>query len=168
MVLEADDSVFPNNVVKYIALAEQKIDPDIQVFKRALRNTDPQQSIGVFAQSWGPDPQSYEMMGIGSPQMPTVQEYTLGVQAFIKDSNEERGLAIHSVLSQRVRSVLYTDPSLQVLLAQLSADLGNGFVESMRRWGVRSARYYSGEISSQMLYLSTLEFWIETETRKVN
>lgn len=169
-MLEIDENVFPNNVVKYVSLAMMTIDPDIRVFKRALRNTDPMQSIGVFAQAWGPDQASLEMQGIGhpAPQMPTIQEYTFGVQAFVKDSEEERGLAVHAAMSQRVRSVLYTDANLQVVLGQLSASLDGGWTESVRRWGIRTARYFSGEISAQMLYLSTLEFWIETETRRTN
>ena len=167
-MLSADEAVFPNNVVKYVSLAMEQIDPDVRVFQRSLRNTDPQQSIGVFAQAWGPDQESLEMQGIGapSPQLPTIQEYVLGAQAFVKDSQEERGLAVHSVLAQRVRSVLYTDPNLQIVFRDLSANLEGGLTESMRRWGVRTARYFSGEIDAQMLYLSTLEFWIETETRR--
>ena len=169
-MLTPDEAVFPNNVVKWTALAMQGIDPDVKVFQRALRNTDPQQSVGVFAQTWGPDIESLEMQALGhpAPQMPTTQEYTLGVQAFVKDSNEERGLSVHAALSQRVRSVLYTDANLQLVLGQLSVNLDGGWTESMRRWGVRTARYFSGEINAQMLYLSTLEFWIETETRRTN
>lgn len=168
-MLSANETVFPNNIVKWTALAMGQIDPDIEVKKRSLRNTDPQQSIGVFAQAWDPNPESYEMQGIESPspQMPTLQQYILGVQAFVKDSEEERGLAVHSVLAQRVRSVLYTDANLQVVLGNLSVDLVGGWKESMRRWGVRTARYFSGEINAQMVYLSTLEFWIETETRRI-
>ena len=98
--------------------------------------------------------------------MPTLQTYTLGLQAFVKDTEEERGLAAHSHLAQRTRSVLYTDPNLQLVFQGLSATLENGFKESMRRWGVRTARYFSGEIDAEMLYLTTLEFWIQTETRR--
>jgi hypothetical protein len=131
-----------------------------------LRNTDPVQSIGVFAQAWDPDPSSLEIQGIEMPQLPTLQEYTFGLQSFVKDADEVRGLNTHSVLAARARSVLYTYPPLQVIFAQLNADLGNGFTESMRQWGVRRARYYSGEISGQFLFLSTLEFWIKTETTR--
>lgn len=167
-MLAVDEDVFPNNVVKWTALAMDGIDQDVRVFRRALRNTDPQQSIGVFAQTWGPDMQSLEMQSLGAPapQLPTIQEYTLGIQAFVKDAEEERGLSVHGALSQRVRSVLYTDPNLQVVLGQLSVNLDGGWTESMRRWGVRTARYFSGEINAQMLYLSTLEFFIETETQR--
>lgn len=117
---------------------------------------------------WGPDNESLEIQALGSPgiQMPTIQKYILNVQAFVKDSEEERGLSIHAHMSQRVRSVLYTNPNLQVVLSEMSADLTNGWTESMRRWGVQTVRYFSGEINSQMLYLSTLEFWVETETRR--
>lgn len=169
-MLVADETVFPNNIVKYVALAQQTIDPEIAVLRRPLRNTDPQQSIGVFAQGWDPDPESLEIMGIGSPapQQPTLQSYTLGLQAFVKDSEEERGLTVHSALAQRTRSVLYTDANLQVVLGNLSVNLDGGWTESMRRWGIRTARYFSGEINAQMLYLSTLEFWIQTETRRTN
>lgn len=169
-MLEVSDSVFPNNIVKFVALAMGSIDPDIRIFRRPLRDTDPQQSIGVFAQAWSPDPESLEMQGIGSPapQMPSLQQYILGVQAFVKDSEEERGLAVHAAMSQRVRAVLYTDANLQVVLGQLSVNLNPTYTESMRRWGVRTARYFSNEINAQMLYLSTLEFWIETETRRIN
>lgn len=169
-MLATDETLFPNNVVKWVATAMQGIDLDVRVFKRSLRNTDPQQSIGVFAQAWGPDMESLEMQGTQNPgpQLPTIQEYILGVQAFVKDSDEERGLAIHSVLAQRTRSVLYTNHNLQVVLSQLSANLDGGYTESTKKWGVRTARYISGEISSQMLYLSTLEFWIQTETRQTN
>jgi len=169
-VIEPNEDVFPNNIVKYVALAMTNIDSDISVFKRALRNTDPQQSIGVFAQAWNPNPESLEMQNLGnsSPQMPTLQQYTLGAQAFVKDGDEERGLAVHAAMSQRVRSVLYTNPNLQVVLGQLSASLEGGWTEATRRWGIRTARYFSGEINAQKLYLSTLEFWVETETRRTN
>lgn len=167
-MLEADEAVFPNNLVKWIAIAMQGIDPDIRVFKRPLRNTDPQQSIGVFGQLWMPEPDSLEMQSIGNPapQQPTIQRYQLSVQAFVKDAEEARGLAVHSVLSQRVRSVLYTNPDLQVVFSELEANLGEGWVESMRRWGITVARYVSGDVNGTNLYLTTTELWTETETRR--
>jgi hypothetical protein len=173
-LLAFDEDVFPNNVVKWIAVAMQTIDPGspgnpgVSVFKRPLRNTDPQQSIGVFGQLWMPDQDSLETQALGfpAPQQPTIQRYQLGVQAFVKDAEEARGLAVHSVLSQRVRSVLYTNPDLQVVFSQLQANLGEGWVEAMRRWGITVARYFSGDVNGNNLYLTTTELWIETETRR--
>lgn len=168
-MLDPDEDVFPSNIVKFTAAAMQGIDADLFVTKRALRNTDPMQSVGVFAQAWAPNVESIEMQNIGNlgaPQLPTLQEYIIGVQAFVKDSEEERGLATHAALAAATRSVLYTNTALQVIFNDLSATLDGGWIESMRRWGVRTARYFSGDVAGQMLYLSTLEFWIETETRK--
>lgn len=173
MALEADETIFPANVVKWVSLAMKNVDPgneSIKIFKRPLKNSDPAKSIGVYAQQWTPDEDTYEIMGIERPggQMPTLQHYMVGVQGFVKDTTEERGLATHANMSQRIRSVLYTDPDLQVMLRGLKANLGPGWTESMRRWGVRGARYFSGEIDANMLYLSTMEFWVETETHRTN
>jgi hypothetical protein len=167
-LLEADEAIFPNNLVKWIAIAMEGIDPGVKVFKRPLRNSDPQQSIGVFGQLWMPEQDSLEMQSLGNPapQQPTIQRYQLSVQAFVKDAEEARGLAVHSVLSQRVRSVLYTNPDLQVVFSELKANLGEGWVESMRRWGITVARYYSNDLNGTNVYLTTTELWTETETRR--
>lgn len=162
-MIVADEPIFPNNVVSLAKMAFQAIDSDLSVFTRPLRNTDPRQSIGVFGQMWTPDEQSMEMYGF-NPGEPTLQTYMIGVQAFIKHTDEELGLAVHSILSNRVRSVLYRSESFRVALTSLSAE-DAGVTESMRRWGVRTQRYFSNEIDAEWLYLSTLEFWIETEIR---
>lgn len=154
--------VFPNNVVNLVAPRLQALDSDIKVLKRPLRNTDPQQSIGVFAQLWTPDEESEEIMG-RTPAEPTAQQYILTVQAFIRDGDPERGLAVHSVLSALVRRVLYRDNTLRVALQGLSVTDSGGITEILKRWKVRSQRYFNNDIDGQWLYLSTLEFWMETE-----
>lgn len=166
-MIEVAESIFPHNVVEIVALPLGALDPDVECFKRPLRNSDPQQSVGVHAQMWDPDPESYEMLGAANihPMQPTLQTYTYGVQAFVKDGDEERGLAIHATLAHRVRTVLYTYEPLKVALASLSVPYENGQVEQLKRWGIRTARYFSGEIDSVNLYLSTLEFWVQTEIR---
>lgn len=171
-MIEVDDAVFPNNIVKYVASAQStgledvSVTDRVKVFQRPLRNTDPVQSVGVTANSSAGDPESIEMQGFEhpAPQMPTLQTYLFSLQAFVKDSVEERGLNVHSVLASRARMVLYTDPNLQVIFAALQADLGNGLTEKMSRWGVGTTRFYSNEIQGQFLFLSTLEFWVQTET----
>jgi hypothetical protein len=105
------------------------------------------------------------MVGPGFPAEPTLQEYNLGAQAFVRDGDEEVGLAVHSVLSTRVRRVLYRDEPLRVALQGLSVTDEFGATETLKRWGIRTARYFSNEIDAQWVYLSTLEFWIETEIR---
>lgn len=160
-MIESNVSVFPNNVVNLICERMQVIDDDLQIFKRPLRASDPVQSVGVFPNLWTPDEESYEMSGL-SPAEPTLQQYTVSVQALVRDGDEQRGLAVHSILSTLARRVLYRDTTLRVALAGLSIS-GLGATETLKRWKVRGQRYFNNDIEGQFLYLSTLEFWMETE-----
>jgi hypothetical protein len=163
-VIVEDQNVFPNNVVELVTSRTKMLDADLFVIKRPLRESDPNQSVGIFAAQWLPEEQSYEV--IGAPQghhEPTLQQYFTTVQAFVKDMDEERGLATHSVLSKMIRSMLYRDEPLRVALGALSVTT-DGSIERTQRWGIRQQRYFSNELSGSWLYLSTLEFWLETET----
>lgn len=167
-MITADTPVFPNNAVDLIAERAAFLDPDsvdkITILRRPLRESDPVQSIGVFGSQWFPDEESLEMRSIPSGvQEPTLQSYLIAIQAFVKDMDEERGLATHSVLSKMIRSMLYRDEELRLRLRALTVTM-QGSTERMMRWGIRSQRFLSNELSGSWLYLSTLEFWIETET----
>jgi hypothetical protein len=167
-MIENDVSCFPNNIVDILATRFQAIDPDLKVFMRPLRRSDPVQAVGVFGSLWSPDPSSMEMRGVPlgtapGRQLPTIQTYLVTVEAYIKDQDEVRGLATHSILSFLVRSMLYGDQPLRVGLAALSVASGSS-IERAQRWGIRQQRFSSNEIQGAFLYLSTLEFWLETET----
>ena len=164
MVISVSTVVFPNNVVDLVATRMKAIDKDLYVAKRQLRPSDPNQSLGVFASLWVPDDQSYEIKNgpVGRSE-PSIQRYQITIQAFVKDMDEERGLAVHSVLSKMVRSVLYRDEPLRVGLTALSTTI-SGSTETTKRWQVDTARYIANEIQGSWLYLSTLDFWLETET----
>lgn len=95
---------------------------------------------------------------------PTMGRYILTIQAFVKDMDEERGMATHSVLSTVIRAILARDESLRVLLASLSTET-LGVVESARRWGVSAQRFHNNELQSEWLFLSSVELWVDTETR---
>lgn len=163
-MITADEAVFPNNVVKLMADRFAKLDQDLQVFKRPLRSDDPVQSIGVFGALWTPDNESFEMKGFNavSPQEPTLQRYSIAIQAFVKDMDEVRGLMAHSVLSKMVLAMIYRDEPLRVGLAGLATSM-YGVTEKTRRWGVTTQRYLNNELNSEWLYLSTVECWLETE-----
>lgn len=155
--------VFPNNVVLLVQdRIPDAVDPDLRVFRRPLRESDPSQSVGIVAAQWLPDEESMEIRGTGFHQ-PTLETYLITVQAFVKDFDEERGLATHSVLSEMIRSMLYRDAPLRVGLSALATSV-QGVTKRTRRWGIRQQRYFSNEIEGNFLYLSTLEFWLETET----
>jgi hypothetical protein len=102
-------------------------------------------------------------MGRINPGEPTMQQYVIGIQAFVKDADEEVGLARHSTLSYRIRSMLYRDAAIRVGFQSLSYT-SNGVTERLRRWGIRSQRFLSNELSGSWLYLSTLEVWAETDS----
>lgn len=157
-------TVFPSNAISLIMSRSQLLDSDLFVTSRPLRNSDPVQSVGVFGVQWMPDEDSYEMRGgsLGRSE-PTLQTYLMTVQTFIKDMDEEKGLAVHSVLSKMVRSMLYRNDPLRVALLALSVTM-NSSTERAKRFGVRTQRYVSNEIQGSWLYLSTTEVWLETET----
>lgn len=164
-MIENDITTFPQNVIEVIASrVKPVIDSEISVFRRPLRTSDPNQSFGVFPNLWQPNTDSFEMRGRHDPgpNEPTLQTYSIGLQAFVKDMDEERGLAIHSVFAMRVRDMLYRDQTLRVGLASLSSTAG-GSTERAKNWGIRTQRYLSNELEGSWLHLSTLEFWLETE-----
>lgn len=167
MAITADTPVFPNNVVDILYTRLGMIDPDIFVVRRPLRHTDLAQSIGIFGSMWMPDQESLEIRGIGSgmpgSQEPTLSRYMITIQAFVKDMDEERGLATHSVLSKMILAILYRDQPLRVGLSSLSAEV-LGVTEHARRWGITSQRFLNNELGdNEWLYLSTVEFWLDTE-----
>jgi hypothetical protein len=111
-----------------------------------------------------PDDDSFEMRGLPSGiHEPSLSSYLIGIQAFVKDGDEERGAAVHGTLSKLVRTMLVNDATLRVGLRSLSVTT-SGITERTQRFGVRTQRYLSNELSGSWLYLSTIEFWLETET----
>ena len=155
---------FPYNAVDAMAARFEDIDPELFVIKRPLRESDPIQSIGVFGVQWMPDEDSFEMKGLPAAiHEPTLANYIITVQMMVKDADEERGAGAHATLSKIVRTMLYRDEALRVALRQLSSTVA-GSTERTGRFGVRTQRYLSNELSGSWLYLSTIEFWLETET----
>ncbi len=128
-----------------------------KVLRRPLRPTDPDRSIGVVAIDWTPN-----AMVIGQHE-PAVAVYVLSIQAFVKHADEEEGRDDHADLAQQIRSMLYRNVGLRVRLAGLS-ETADGLTERVQRWGIRQQRYAANEVDGEFLYLSTTEFWIETET----
>lgn len=169
MVIQANVDVFPVNVVNIIATRLRVLDPDIRIFKRPLRDSDGTQCIGVYPITWNPDESSMEMQGelLGAPlvgrHQPTLQRYIVGIQAFVKDTDEEQGIAIHATLSKMIRSLLYGDVPLAVGLNALSLTMNNSR-ERIQRRGIQVQRFLSNEVDGIFMYLSSLEYFVETET----
>jgi hypothetical protein len=171
---------FPQNIVLAVADAIKAWNPapdedtpyvpgedHIEVFMRPLRNGDPRVSAGVYASSWNPNEQSYEMgtatLG-GGRQEATLNQYTIAVQTLIVHTDEVEGLTRSSIVAKRARDTLLRNPTVGVQLTQLSATDSNGLTERvMRRW-VKTQRFISNELRGSFTYLSVLELTIETET----
>jgi hypothetical protein len=154
-------SVFPNNAVSIIAYRIKAVYPeDLLVVKRPLKITDASQTVGVYPSRWDPQEDSFEFKSLE----PTIQRYRIGIQVFAKDTDEEKGIAVHSVMSKAVRSLLYNDVALNVGFNALSVTM-NGSTERIQRRGFSRAQYISNEVNGQWLYLATHEYWIETETK---
>lgn len=163
-MIDATSPIFPNNVVSILSTRLATLDPDLRVYSRPLRDSDARQSVGVFPRDWMPVLDSFEMKAVPTPATePTLSTYIIMIQAFVKDFDEIHGQAAHSVLSKMIRAMLYRDVPLRVGLAALSVSL-SGSVETAKRYGIRRQDFLSNEINEDFLYLSTLEFWLETET----
>lgn len=167
-MLTGEEIVFPNNIVALLQTRFSLVDGDFHVVPRPLRISDPDESIGIFAAMWSPDPESYEIrkvLGSGGPgpSEPSISRYVVSLQSFVKDMDEQRGLARHSVMSTIVRSILYRDEPLRVALSQLNTQVV-GVRERTLRWGVTTQRFLNNELGdNDWLFLSTLEFWLDTE-----
>lgn len=163
-MIDDTTTVFPNNVVNICKTRFEALDADLEVFRRPLRASDPVQCVGVFGVVWQTQEESYEMRGGPTGwSEPSLQRYQITVQAMVRDMDEERGLAVHSVLSKLVRAVLYRDEPLRVGLSSLSTTV-SGTTERTQRWGLGLQRFLSNEVQGSWIYLSTLDFWLETET----
>lgn len=157
------EAVFPSNVVQCLAIVLPGVDADATLYRRPLRGTDPNYAIGVYATLWTPDNESFEMGPKMDPE-PTLQQYQIGIQTLVKDGDPQRALRVGSILNKRVRGVLYRNQPLRVALGQLQVTDG-GYTESFRRCGIRSQRYMSNDLEGAFVFISVIDFWIETETR---
>lgn len=155
-----DDFDFPNNVVKVLHDRYSDYLKGVGfVGMRPLRRSDPQVSISIFSSDWVPTD-----INIGQMD-PAVSRYTYVIQCFVKDGDEERGLRGHATLSKRARSMLYRDTVTKLALSALTVtDSVSHLTERFQRHGVRQQRFVSNEMQGTYLYLSIIEYWVETET----
>lgn len=161
------DVEFPNNVISLIALrVPQVVDPDLRIFKRPLRTSDPSQSVGIFPSLKSPNEGSIETAGTNL-NSPTLNRYNVIIQTVVKDTDEERAISIHSILSNKLFRMVYRDNPLHVGLTALAVVADNSR-ERMQRRGVQVQRYLSNEIQGSYIQTSWIEFWFDTETVGIN
>lgn len=160
MTIVPSSTDFPNNVIALIAARiPTAIDADLKVFKRMLRTTDPTQSVGIFPSTKLPDRTSTEHRSLE----PTLKTYNIILQTLVQDMQEENCISVHSILSQQLWRMLYSDTPLGIGLTALSV-VANNARERFQRRGISQQRYLSNEISGTFIQTSWIEFWFETET----
>lgn len=150
---------FPNNVVMALANSYATLPGVELVALRPLRPADPNVSIGVLAVQW--EPQSVE---IGKSPDPAISRYTFAIMCSVRHGVEADGLAAHAYLSKRVRAMVYRDQPTRVRLQSLRVDGSDTITERTQRYGISRQRFMSNEARGNFMYLSTMEFWLETET----
>ncbi|QEM40906.1 MAG: hypothetical protein [Phage AS32] len=160
-MIDPNTPVFPQNVVNVLGDVLPSVDSDVVFLPRPLRPSDPHMSLGVYGTVWMPDEESYEMGHI-APGEATLGNYQIGIQTLVKDGDSQRGLNISSILSYRLRTVLYRNEPLRLALGSLNVQDGN-FNERMRRWKIRSQRFMSNDIEGSFVTTSVMDLWIETE-----
>jgi len=163
-VIEPSLDVFPNNIIERIRVRiPVAIDLDVTVILRPLRPTDPIQAIGLYPDTWAPDEDSFEM----TPTMrniPTLQDYRVFVQSFVKHQDEATAIGTHAVMAERIRAMLYEDELLQLAFGELMATSG-GRTHKAMRWGPRAQRFMSNEVQGSFLQSTITEFWLQTATQ---
>lgn len=163
MTLDLTQLVFPNNAVELIAARFEMIDPDLlSVFRRELRVSDPNYSIGVSAVDWAPVPNSMEIMGEQGTRASTLEQYLLSIQALVKMDDEVAGLIAHSVISKTLRAILANDAPLRTQLGGLTSTY-EGETERLKRWWVHRSRYHSNKLQGTNMYVTVNDVMIEVE-----
>lgn len=162
MMIEGNEAVFPNVVVDLLFSRAFESLPVQAVLKRPMRATDLDQSVFVYSSNWRPDTTSYEIGFHG----PTVEKYEVGMQALIKDTDRDRGANRLGVLSELIRTFVYSDSDLRLGLGQLSTSFG-GMTKKVQRTTVTKQNYFVATPKArQFLYLSELTLTVEVQIIK--
>lgn len=150
---------FPTAFVDAVVSSLQANLPNNIVLHRPLRSEDPGGVIGVWAENWVADEDSF-VMGQNDP---VVTRYLVRVRNLIKATDEEYGRGIFSVEAKAIRVILYRDPDLRVRLAGLQEEMMST-VERVKKYTVARQDYMSAQMSGAFNFLATTDVRIETET----
>lgn len=162
MSVDLNEPAFPVIVTSVLQTFIELLDDTFTVLLRPLRTTDPNLSVGIYSTIWSPTPGSAEFTGLSGLSPAALERYVIIIQAMVKDADAERGAISHSVLSEAIRTMLDSDPSLRIELGGLSATVG-GRTKSLKRWWPVNTRFFSSELDGNQLYLSVNEMMIEVE-----
>ena len=162
--LMTDPSLFfPDVFVQLIAQSIHENLPDLVVVPRPLGAEDPSMSVGVFAETWVADEDTY-VIGQFEPQEAS---YTLRVQAMVKSLAHADGRRAHSNLAKAIRVILYRDTTLQLRLRESSEELLSS-IERVNRFAVTRTEFLSGRAGASFMFMATTYIRIGTSITFIN
>src|SRR5687768_5685858 len=135
-----DIAIFPTNVIRVVRDFVLEMSSVEIFFARPLRPEDPHASVGMTAGLWTP---GEELIGQHDPN---TSQYNFAIQALSKHTDEQEGIAHHTVHGKQIRHMLYRDSAFRVALSSLTETV-LGTTERVQRWGVRTQRFRSNEIA---------------------
>lgn len=136
---------------------------DYGFVQRALRINDAELACGIFIAQQEGVQGSQETGNRGEP---TVQVYTFTIQLQVKHADAERGNAQILKDSKVLRTVLYRSQALEVAFGDLSETI-SGSLERYQRRGITRQRFLNMPLNNGTVFLSSTDFWVETETVRV-
>lgn len=154
---------FPANFVWAISNALARAPYVDTVLRRPIRPVDPNLTAAVYCHNWAPQQGGYE---IGQEE-PVLTEYNFVVEYLVKYAGDEaEGHNVHSVGSKHIRAMLYRDEALGIQLRQLHETYA-GTREQVKRIKLRRQRFFSNRIRNDMIFLSAIDGFVETETQRL-
>lgn len=151
---------FPATFVRAIRESLERYMPNNFIVERPLHMEDPSGVVGIYAEEWVADQDSYVMGG----QLETVVSvYGLRIRNVVKATDEEAGRALFANDAKTIRVILYRDPDLRLRLGGLQESMMST-VERFKKFRVMRQEYASARMSGVFQYVATTEVAIETET----
>jgi len=158
--IDAPKEYFPATFVSMIAKALDDLLPDdCVVVERPLGESDPNYAVGVYAESWATDEDTYQ---IGQFE-PTENRYEIRVQSLVKSIDHMTGRAAHSNLAKTIRVILYRDTTLRVRLTTATEELLSS-VERVKGYGVKRQEFLSGKVGAGFMFMATTHVFVDTNT----
>lgn len=152
------DPVFPYAPVEIVAPYLTPLPGVEAVVTRPLTPDDPNGSVGISALDWFPVDNE-----IGADE-PTICRYMYRIETLVKIAGDrEEGQVSSSLLARSIRSMLYRNTDVRIRLGQLR-EVTDGRIERVQKWGIQQQRYASNHLSGTFLFVSTTDWWVETET----
>lgn len=152
--------VWPTNVVDVLVEELLNMEDVEATTSRGLTEDDTSGGIGVYVVSWAPPADAYV---IGQAD-PILNVYTFGLDLMIKALDRAEAATTLSVMTKRLRTMLYRDDDLQVRLKQLS-ETAFGRTETYKRMRVTRQDYRTGTLGGVHLAASTTTLTVETDSR---